>query len=333
MAGKKKNSNKRRGTTGMVKRKTSAPVTTLAPPGRQAIDIQQNEQGERSIRIPLRMAKCLGAVICIIMVIMVAAVMEYQQAATTVSADKTEIDNLRQVYGFQVKQIEQLSKETTSLQHDMERLNMLDAEIRRIINSQDSMPAATSRAGIDRSAAIYTGQGGPTEVAPQLDRIAETIEELQAGIQVREQSLLDLRSQVIDRKERMSMTPSIWPADGQVTSRFGYRTNPVRGGSDWHPGIDVANAYGTPITATAAGTVIFSGWDSDGYGNMIQIDHGNGLVTVYAHNSRNIAVVGQKVKKGDIIAYMGSTGFSTGTHVHYEVRANGSPVNPERFLQ
>lgn len=333
MAVKKKRPSKARRAAAIAKPEDAKPVTTLAPPEAQANIIQQNEQGERSIRISFRMAKYLAAAMCILIVVMVTAVVQYRQAAKTVSADKTEIDNLRQVYGFQVKQIEQLSKATATLQQDMERLNMLDAEIRRILSSQDAAPTATSRAGVDRSSAIYKGQGGPRETPPKLENIEKSIQELQTNVQEREQSLLDLRNRLIDRQERMAAMPSIWPASGQVTSRFGYRSNPVLGGGDWHPGIDIANAYGTPIVAAASGTVVFSGWDSGGYGQMVQIDHGNGIETIYGHASQVVAVVGHKVNKGDIIAYMGNTGFSTGTHVHYEVRVNGTAVNPEKFLR
>ena len=97
-------------------------------------------------------------------------------------------------------------------------------------------------------------------------------------------------------------------------------------------GIDIANDIGTPIVAAADGVVVDSGWNSGGYGYMVDLDHGNGIVTRYAHNSRNAVSVGQVVKKGQLIAYMGSTGFSTGPHVHYEVRVNGKAVNPDRFL-
>jgi murein DD-endopeptidase MepM/ murein hydrolase activator NlpD len=141
-----------------------------------------------------------------------------------------------------------------------------------------------------------------------------------------------LRDELLERNAKWAATPSIWPAQGQVTSRFGYRSSPWGEGSDFHPGIDIANDYGTPIVAAAAGKVVFSGWDSGGYGEMVQIDHGNGIVSIYGHASRTVARVGQNVQKGSLIAYMGSTGMSTGTHVHYEVRINGTAVDPSQFL-
>ena len=122
--------------------------------------------------------------------------------------------------------------------------------------------------------------------------------------------------------------PSLWPASGEVSSPFGLRW----GGSDFHPGIDIANDYGTPIVAAASGTVTAAGWNSGGYGNMVDIDHGNGIWTRYGHAEAVVVTVGETVQKGQLIAYMGSTGFSTGPHVHYEVHANGELVNPILYL-
>ena len=125
-----------------------------------------------------------------------------------------------------------------------------------------------------------------------------------------------------------SHIPSIWPTTGEVTSPYGLRW----GGTDFHPGMDIANDMGTPIVATADGVVDYAGWNSGGYGNMVDIDHGNGIMTRYGHASQVVVTTGQHVKRGQLIAYMGSTGFSTGPHVHYEVHVNGNRVNPISYL-
>ncbi len=122
--------------------------------------------------------------------------------------------------------------------------------------------------------------------------------------------------------------PSIWPTNGIVSSPYGLRW----GGTDFHPGIDIANDMGTPIVATADGVVEYAGWNSGGYGNMVDINHGNGIMTRYGHASQVVVTAGQYVKRGQLIAYMGSTGFSTGPHVHYEVHVNGQRVNPISYL-
>ncbi|MBP2639894.1 MAG: envC 2 [Firmicutes bacterium] len=131
--------------------------------------------------------------------------------------------------------------------------------------------------------------------------------------------------------DKLAVIPSIWPISGTVTSRFGWRNSPWGGGSEFHAGIDIANSSGTPVVAAADGKVVQSTW-SEGYGNIVQIDHGNGMVTVYGHNSRNIVNAGQNVQKGQVISYVGSTGRSTGPHLHYEVRINDKAVDPIRFM-
>lgn len=129
----------------------------------------------------------------------------------------------------------------------------------------------------------------------------------------------------------LAVTPSIWPAQGTVTSGFGWRISPFGDGNELHPGIDIAYTMGAPVVATADGEVVVSG-PAGGYGNLIQIDHKNGIDTLYGHNSQLAVAVGQQVKKGQVIAYAGSTGKSTGPHVHYEVRVNNTPVDPMKYL-
>lgn len=121
-----------------------------------------------------------------------------------------------------------------------------------------------------------------------------------------------------------------WPTSGTLTSRYGYRK--IFGGSSFHGGIDIANSYGTDVVAADGGIVTYAGWNSGGYGKLVQIDHQNGYVTYYGHNSSILVSVGDKVYKGQHIAEMGSTGRSTGNHCHFEVRVNGERDNPLNYL-
>lgn len=127
--------------------------------------------------------------------------------------------------------------------------------------------------------------------------------------------------------------PTLRPVNGRMSSGFGWRRNPMGGsGSEMHNGVDISAPSGTPIRATGGGQVVFAGWDSGGYGNKVIIDHGMGIRTLYAHNSSNLVRQGQLVSRGETIARVGSTGRSTGPHVHYEVIVNGAPVNPTNFF-
>lgn len=123
----------------------------------------------------------------------------------------------------------------------------------------------------------------------------------------------------------------LWPVSGTVTSGFGERKNPLGLGDDFHPGLDIAADEGSPIAAAAAGRVISAGPDG-GYGNLIVIDNGNGVTTRYGHCSRIYARVGETVAAGQSIGAVGSTGHSTGPHLHFEVRIGTTPVDPKNYL-
>ena len=123
----------------------------------------------------------------------------------------------------------------------------------------------------------------------------------------------------------------IWPIYGEITSEYGWRTHPIYGDSRYHSGMDIAGDYGDPIVAAAAGIVTYSGWIS-GYGYAVIIDHGGGISTLYGHNEALAVAEGQNVSQGQVIAYCGSTGNSTGPHCHFEVREGGEPVDPMGYL-
>lgn len=123
----------------------------------------------------------------------------------------------------------------------------------------------------------------------------------------------------------------LWPAEGEITSPFGWRVHPIFGTQRLHTGIDIGADYGDTVRAADGGVIIHSDW-MGGYGNAVIIDHGNGISTLYAHNSQLLVSEGQTVAKGQAISRVGSTGYSTGPHLHFEVRQNGTPVNPLNFL-
>lgn len=128
-----------------------------------------------------------------------------------------------------------------------------------------------------------------------------------------------------------SVTPNIWPVSGVVSSHFGFRISPGGIGSTYHEGLDIASSYGNPVHATANGRITQAGW-VNGYGYLVEIDHGNGIKTRYGHNSAILVSVGDQVVEGQTISLIGSTGNSTGPHCHYEVRVNGEAVDPTLFL-
>lgn len=125
--------------------------------------------------------------------------------------------------------------------------------------------------------------------------------------------------------------PSLWPVNGVLRSSFGGRSDPFSGEGSFHTGVDLEAARGTPVHVTADGVITNAGWNS-GYGKLVIVDHGNGIETYYAHLSQFLVVPGEEVERGQVIGLSGSTGHSTGPHIHYEVRLHGTPVNPYKYL-
>lgn len=126
--------------------------------------------------------------------------------------------------------------------------------------------------------------------------------------------------------------PSLWPVVGRITSSFGERLDPFNGEGAFHSGIDIGTTYGQPVCATADGVVTKASL-GNGYGREIEIDHGNGIQTVYGHLSGFAVTAGERVRRGEVIGYVGSSGRSTGPHLHYEVRIRDTPVNPHKYLR
>lgn len=168
-----------------------------------------------------------------------------------------------------------------------------------------------------------------------LKKDAEELDEKFAAANARtldvEQNLQDLYELLIDQKDFLNALPTSQPAFGYFTSGFGVRRSPYGGREKMHEGIDIANHPQTEIRAPAHALVSFAGV-KPGYGQVVVLDHGYGLETLYGHASRLVAKKGQKIRRGEVIALMGSTGRSTGSHVHYEVRINGIPVDPLSYI-
>ena len=146
-------------------------------------------------------------------------------------------------------------------------------------------------------------------------------------------SRLDTVRDSVERRQALaSATPSVWPVAGWLTSHFGNRRDPITKGADFHPGLDISADYGQPVLATGDAAVSLAG-QNGAYGNMVVLDHGYGILTKYGHLSRFAVSSGQKVSRGTVIGYVGSTGRSTGAHLHYEIWMNGRLTNPMTLLR
>jgi len=168
----------------------------------------------------------------------------------------------------------------------------------------------------------------PATPEAKVDKISYSIERIKTRLAERRKSFEELRNWVAIVRSRMAHSPSGWPIRGRIVSWFGYRSYPWRG---MHTGIDIDAHYGSPARATAAGVVTFVGW-RHGYGKLVEISHGYGVKTLYAHNSAFAVSLGRRVSKGQVVSFVGMTGWTTGPHLHYEVRRGEAPLNPMAYL-
>ena len=247
-------------------------------------------------------------------------------------AHEEETAQLREANRIQQEQILQVSKKAAALQQDLDTLQRSEDGLRALVGAPPA--AADEVTPVQEQPAASTG-GAPHDLTTA--ELGEALEMIEARMATRRSSL-DLLAQTMRANfpgaaaysldDAAHTVPSIWPTSGYVSSPYGLRWN----GTEFHQGIDIAAETGTPIVATADGVVTSAGWNGSGYGNMVDVDHGGGIMTRYGHASAVAVTVGQEVRRGQVIAYVGSTGYSTGPHLHYEVRVNGQPVNPAGYL-
>jgi murein DD-endopeptidase MepM/ murein hydrolase activator NlpD len=157
------------------------------------------------------------------------------------------------------------------------------------------------------------------------------IEKAVKETQLKEQSVIELWESLSERQSLLNSTPNIKPTRGWMTSRFGYRVSPFTGKTTLHAGLDIAAAPGSPVYAPADGVVVYASYD-ESYGKLVTIDYGFGVTTRFGHMSQIYVQAGQRVNKWDVIGAVGNTGRSTGPHLHYEIRINGTPVDPANYI-
>lgn len=161
--------------------------------------------------------------------------------------------------------------------------------------------------------------------------VLEDLDQLLRQAKLEKQSFQEVEAAFRENRDRLEHTPTIWPVDGYISRGFGPCLDPFTGQRRSHEGIDIVNRVGTPVMATAAGTIVEKGWNG-GYGWMVVVDHGYGYRTAYGHLDSIKVKRGVQVKRGQVIATLGNSGRSTGPHLHYEVRVNGQTVNPLKFI-
>ena len=220
--------------------------------------------------------------------------------------------------------LDALATKLSNLQARIMRLDALGSRLAKFVDFDDIVFDVSTNPGI--------GGREPSDLLSSMDVndfIAE-LEELDDRIQDRAEKLAAMESMLIERTIHNQIPSGSPTKNGWISSAYGKRLDPISGKIQFHHGVDFAGRAGSAINSVASGLVTWSGFRY-GYGNMVEVNHGNGYQTRYAHHEKNLVVVGQKVEKGQVIALMGESGRTTGPHVHFEVLKDGTPLNPIKY--
>jgi murein DD-endopeptidase MepM/ murein hydrolase activator NlpD len=245
---------------------------------------------------------------------------------------RAQVEQLQERNQAQAFHIQQFDDRLARLNQQMERLQNFYAKLKILANLDLQEPQNPS---------IATGGPQPDtreinmyleeSLKRQIQRVHWEMEELQMLAEIQERNAYKVERFFDSQRSLLASTPTTWPVRGWITSSFGQRISPFTGRLQMHEGLDICARPGTPVKATAEGVVIYGGWKSD-FGKLVTIDHGYGYRTRYGHLSKIYVKNGQRVKRGETVGAVGSTGRSTGPHLHYEVKVRGLPVNPKTYL-
>ena len=251
-----------------------------------------------------------------------------------INVKKKEVDltGLKEQTKIQNVQLQTFADKINDMEVELSRLRSLDTKIRVLTNTKTEEP------GVKSGRISLGGRGGPEPTPPlSFDREAllkdmvAKLDRLNIEAKEQEKSLHELHASIQNRESLLAATPSLWPVRGYISSGFGDRESPFDSGNEFHEGIDISAPSGSTVAAAAEGVVTFAARNND-LGNAVTIDHGYGIVSRYGHMSEISVHIGQKVRAGQRIGAVGSTGRSTGPHLHYEVAVNGYKVNPIKYL-
>jgi len=288
----------------------------------------------RRFRISSRWFRVCGYSALVILFGIVSTFIYFSQKYYYQANDEIELTELRRESKIRKVQAEKIATQMKNLESDMARLGRFEKKLRVITALEDSPQNSEKNWGVGGSYGL-SSYSLTTSLAHEskalANRLSNNLGHLTTQAKIKTISLQELDDFFKSQKSFLQSTPSVWPTRGWVTSGFGYRKSPFTGLREKHEGWDIGARFGSAIRATADGMITVAGRER-GYGKLIEIDHGYGVVTRYGHNSKNLIKVGSKVKRGQIVALVGNTGRSTGPHLHYEVLVNGVPANPKNYI-
>lgn len=283
----------------------------------------------RTLTISKSILKSVLAALVFVFVLSLYLIYEYNDVK-----DKAwELRAMREEMMQQKAQVQNFALSILDYKRQMFLLRDLDTKLRRAVSlgPRDKAQQVLGIGGPDELGLHNLTSLGEKKQEEALREMNQELTQLRGAASRQEASLQMLIEYFEDKRSLHAATPARWPVRGWVTSHFGNRMSPFSGIEKFHEGIDIAAQTGTPIISPADGVVVKAGFGT-GYGNMVEVSHGYGFKTLFAHNSRLNVKTGQRIRRGDIIAYVGDSGSSTGPHLHYEVRLNGLPVNPTKYM-
>jgi murein DD-endopeptidase MepM/ murein hydrolase activator NlpD len=258
----------------------------------------------------------------------------FTQKYSQLKISETELVKLRRDSKIRKIQVEKFAQQVKNFETEIARLERFEKKLRVITALENSPKSVEKNWGVGGPYGLSTnsfttamGRGA----ASMVDRLSNGLDHLDRQAKIQSISFQELDDFFKNQKSFLSSTPSIWPTRGWVTSGFGFRKSPFTGLREKHEGWDIAARTGAMVRATADGVVVVEGREH-GYGNLVEIDHGYGIVTRYGHNSKHLVKVGDRVKRGQVVSLVGNTGRSTGPHLHYEVLLKGVPVSPKNYI-
>lgn len=283
----------------------------------------------QSIERPVRfsISKTTIRIIAIIAVLFVMSSIGVGLLYGAKQADFNRLEAIKEESRRKDETIQLMDQQLQAIEEQQERLANKQAEIKKMMGiQQEDVPVTTESSGGGK------GGSGPEREAQAAGDKFMLAQQLKNQLDLQEKELDDLLAQVNHDTKYFRSLPNQWPCSGEISSPYGWRDSPFGGRTEsFHDGIDIANDVGTKIVAAAEGKVIFAGWQP-AYGRTIIIEHGYGITTKYSHNSALLVEEGDKVTKGQVIAHMGSTGRSTGPHLHFTIFKWDETIDPLIYL-
>ena len=288
----------------------------------------------KKLRLPKRLVKFSILVSFVVLIGFLGSSFYFIQQYLKLQGSEAELVKLRRESKIRKIQFEKFTQQVKNFETEMVRLERFEKKLRVITALENSPRSIEKNWGVGGPYGLSTnsfttamGRGA----ANMVERLSNGLDHLGKQAKIQSISFQELDNFFKNQKSLLSSTPSIWPIRGWVTSGFGFRKSPFTGLREKHEGWDIAARNGSPVLTTADGVVVVEGREY-GYGNLVEIDHGYGIVTRYGHNSKHLVKVGDRVKRGQVVSLVGNTGRSTGPHLHYEILLNGVPVSPKNYI-